>query len=357
VSEFLLTQSLAWQRSSAFCHRVGRLLAVFLLSETLLNAAGGSYTLLGWNDLGMHCMDGDYSVYAILPPYNTIHAQLIDPAGKLVRNPTGITVTYRAIADSTGSINLSSTDKTNFWTFASSLFGSPLAPDQGLTGNRMPGANNDPQPMQFEAAQNWFTSVGIPITPYDSNGDMNPYPMMRLIASDSTGKVLASTDIVLPVSDEMDCSTCHASGSNNLARPRGGWANQAIVQRDFKLNILRKHDEMQATSPAFQNGLAANQYNAQGLYATVVSDGKPILCAACHASNALGTTGQPDTPQLTSSIHSSHARQMDFAAGVTLDDSTNRSACYRCHPGAQTRCLRGVMGNAVTASGSLAIQC
>ena len=38
----------------------------------VLLAAG--WTLEGWNDLGMHCMDADYSVFSILPPYNNIHA-------------------------------------------------------------------------------------------------------------------------------------------------------------------------------------------------------------------------------------------------------------------------------------------
>jgi len=28
------------------------------------------WTVLGWNDLGMHCMDSDYSLFAILPPFN-----------------------------------------------------------------------------------------------------------------------------------------------------------------------------------------------------------------------------------------------------------------------------------------------
>ena len=32
----------------------------------------------------MHCMDADFSVFSILPPYNTIQAQVIDPAGHLV---------------------------------------------------------------------------------------------------------------------------------------------------------------------------------------------------------------------------------------------------------------------------------
>jgi hypothetical protein len=53
---------------------------------------------LGWNNLGMHCMDSDYSVFSILPPYNTIEAQLI-VGGKLIKAGAGYTVTYEAIAD------------------------------------------------------------------------------------------------------------------------------------------------------------------------------------------------------------------------------------------------------------------
>ncbi len=41
----------------------------------------GNYTLVAWNDLGMHCMDKDYSVFSILPPYNVLHAQDQPPDG------------------------------------------------------------------------------------------------------------------------------------------------------------------------------------------------------------------------------------------------------------------------------------
>ncbi len=58
-----------------------------------LHAVGGGYTLLAWNNLGMHCMDSDYSIFSILPPYNVVNAQLIDPNGNLVRSPAGVTVT------------------------------------------------------------------------------------------------------------------------------------------------------------------------------------------------------------------------------------------------------------------------
>jgi hypothetical protein len=83
----------------------------------------GSYTLLAWNDLGMHCVDGkDYSVFSILPPYNNLHAQLVSKAsGAMVTN--GVSLTYEAMADATGSINTFSVGKTNFWTWVKSLFG------------------------------------------------------------------------------------------------------------------------------------------------------------------------------------------------------------------------------------------
>ena len=72
--------------------------------------------ILGWNNLGMHCMDSDYSVFSILPPYNTIESQLI-VGGKLVTNSTPLnlpvtvtpaTATLRIISQPTnGSLGVS----------------------------------------------------------------------------------------------------------------------------------------------------------------------------------------------------------------------------------------------------------
>ena len=48
---------------------------------------------------------------------------------------------------------------------------------------------------------------------------------------------------------------------------------------------------------------------------------------------------------------------MDPVLNITLDNSANRAACYRCHPGSTTKCLRGAMGSAIAADGSMAMQC
>ncbi len=330
------------------------LIAAFF--ETPRARAAANYTLLGWNDLGMHCMDADYSVFAILPPFNTIHAQLIDATGKLVKSGAGVTVTYEAIADPGGSINTTSDGKTNYWTFAKSLFGFTGGVNSGLKGSNLMGAGNPPQPMNFDSSYNWFTAEGIPLTNYDDNLNKNYYPMMKLVARDSSGAVLASTRIVLPVSDEMDCRACHKSGLDTPAIPAAGWVYDPNPDRDYKLNILRKHDERNHRNPAYADALQKAGHSADGLYASATG-GNPVLCAACHSSNALSAPGISGIPSLTSSMHAWHANQIDPASGLTLDDESNRSACYRCHPGSTTRCLRGAMGNAVASDGTMAMQC
>jgi len=196
----------------------------------------------------------------------------------------------------------------------------------------------------------------IPITPYDDAGRTNFYPMMRLVARDRTGAVLATTDIVLPVSDEMDCSACHSSTSGPAAHPSAGWATDPDPQRALRLSILRLLDERQAEDPVFTNALAAVGYDPAGLEKTVVG-GTSILCASCHLSEALPGSGQSGISALTSAIHGRHATVTDPLNGLTLDQSANRSACYRCHPGSLTRCLRGAMGSAVAVDGTLEMQC
>jgi hypothetical protein len=333
-----------------------------------LGLQAASSQLLGWNNLGMHCMDSDYSVFSILPPYNTIEAQLI-VNGRLVTNDAGNTVSYQALADPSGSLNTTARGKGNFYDFVLPLYGAAVSPEAGLTPWHMPGTNNTPQAMLFEPTNrpapgvatlvHWFRAEGIPITPYDDAGGKNPYPMMRLIARTSTGTPLATNDIVLPVSDEMDCRACHASGANVLTQPAAGWVWSGNPERDFRLNILRLHDQYQfALYPGlYQAALAARGFNPQGLYRGVVADAKPVLCAICHASEALGTGSFSNIPPLTASMHGFHAQVPDPVLNVTLDDSSHRAACYRCHPGSTTKCLRGAMGGAVGADGAMEMQC
>jgi hypothetical protein len=315
------------------------------------------WTVLGWNDLGMHCMDSDYSVFSILPPFNNVRAQVIDPAGHLVNNGGGIHLSYEAVADPDGSINSTSIGKTGFWSYTQPLFGLSLAPDHGLAGCNMPGAANLAQPMSFDGDRQWFGAEGVPITPYDDAGRKNPYPLMRLVVRDALGTQLAATSVVLPVSDEMDCSKCHASNTVAAAQPAAGWVNDPNPARDFRLNILRLHDDRESGNTVYISALNQLGLNPAGLYPSVQSSGLPVLCAACHGSNALPGTGLAGISALTSAMHLLHATTRDPDNGLTLDSSANRSACYSCHPGSATKCLRGAMGAAIASDGSMAMQC
>ncbi len=292
----------------------------------------------------MHCMDGkDYSIFAVLPPYNTVRAQLIKNGSTAQLVTSGVTLSYEAVADTAGSINTSSSDKTNFWTYSSALFLTPLNLDEGLAGKVV--QSKIPQPLDYNSAESVWEAVGIPTVPYDDQGVTNPYPMAKIVAKDSAGKVLAEATVVLAVSDEMSCMNCHASGSNPAAQPAGGWVNNPDLAKDVKLNILKLHDERNDVSP-YLPALATKGYTYQASLMQTATSGTPILCATCHASNALSAPGVAGVPALTQSMHSYHGPVVNPGSGTTLDNATSPfGSCYLCHPGVNTRCQRGAMSS------------
>src|SRR5512141_2719145 len=118
--------------------RLAAVVIAALLPGLSIPGYGASATILGWNNLGMHCMDSDYSVFSILPPYNTIEGQLI-VNGRLITNGAGYRVTYQAVADGSGSFNSTAMGKGNFYDYAALLYGANLAPERGLLSWSMPG--------------------------------------------------------------------------------------------------------------------------------------------------------------------------------------------------------------------------
>jgi hypothetical protein len=80
----------------------------------------------------------------------------------------------------------------------------------------------------------------------------------------------------------------------------------------------------------------------------------PVLCASCHYSPALDLAGAgPSTEQLrhgtmSAVMHAFHADKMagfvdaPVPSGGTVPAAATQ-ACYQCHPGATTQCLRGAM--------------
>ena len=131
----------------------------------------GQYVVIGWNDLGMHCINPDYATIALLPPFNNLWVQVIKRGDPPEIVTSGFTLDY-AIAN-----NTKVTGKTDFWKNGAALYakllGIPTPPaGVGLTGNRLSGTLT-PMGDHFEA-------TGIPVLPYDDKMNWNPYQIANI---------------------------------------------------------------------------------------------------------------------------------------------------------------------------------
>jgi len=272
------------------------------------------YVVFAWNDLGMHCLNPTYDTAVILPPYNTVWAQVVKRGNPPQVVTSGLTVEYRILN------NTKSSTKGNFgqfWANVMALFGATLAPDTGLNLED-PTVNNGLSGTML-AKGDHFQVNGIPLTPIDDNGVWNPYQVAEVTVKDTGGAVVAQTRATVPTSDEIHCDKCHQPSSANN--------NNAF------LDILQKHDKLH-TPP---DGLLVPS--------------KPVLCARCHGAPELGTTGPGDAGiYLSAAIHKAHATR-------TAPDGSP-IGCYDCHPGATTQCNRSLAhtaasGNCTTCHGTM----
>ncbi|ACG74234.1 conserved hypothetical protein [Anaeromyxobacter sp. K] len=302
--------------------------------------SGGAYRVFANNDLGMHCVDRSFAVFSILPPYNVVNAQVValQASGKpVLLDASQVDLRYAAIADATGSINSTSKGKTDFWTYAATLYGAALPEGAGLMGLWMPADAPDASgtTLSWDAGLGLFHAPGIPILPIDDAGRTNPYPLLRFSAYDKAGTALAATDVVLPVSDETSCQNCHATGKVAAAEPGIAWSADPDLEAQARQNVLALHDA--------EHGTALRQQ-------------APVLCASCHYSPALDLAGTGPSPQqalhptMSSVMHGFHADKVaglwdaPVPVGGTIPPAAQQ-ACYQCHPGAQTQCLRGAMSS------------
>jgi hypothetical protein len=258
----------------------------------------GEYTVFAWNDLGMHCLNPSYDKLVILPPYNNVLVQVVKRGNPPVIVTSGITVSYK-LTNNTTSYNKRTYG--GFWDNSLKLFGVAPAHDIGLKGNGLSG--------NMIVSGDHFTAEGIPVVPVNDNGAWNPFQVAEISVKSSDGTILAQTQATVPTSDEINCAKCH--GSTTV---------------DPFDDILAKHDDKHSTN------LSA-------------AASKPVLCASCHPSPALGITTGPQK-FLSQVLHGSHASK----EGIT---------CYDCHPGATTKCNRSLAhtadnGNCTACHGDMA---
>ncbi|MBJ6724597.1 cytochrome c3 family protein [Geomesophilobacter sediminis] len=263
---------------------------------------GASYVVFAWNDLGMHCANSSYDTAVILPPYNNVWAQVLQRGNPPKVVTAGLTVEYRVVNNT-----LSSNKGTywQFWQYCAKLFGVNLATDTGL--NLVDPTIHNGLAGKMVAKGDHFQVNGVPITPIDDSGVWNPFQVIKVTVKDKSGNIVAQTRTTIPISDEINCAKCHNGNKNPM------------------LDVLLKHDKNVGTN-------LVNQM--------------PVLCASCHGSPALGTSGRGTSGKyLSEAIHGYHA--------------SKGASCYDCHPGAKTQCSRSLAhtapdGNCTTCHGSMA---
>jgi mono/diheme cytochrome c family protein len=229
------------------------------------------YLLLAWSPSGMRHVAEVKGVLSLLPPGGALRAQIIKRGEMPEIINQGVEVTWRLEQKQ------------------------PAAPPGVLSGEML-------------AEGDHFVADDVLLGPGNAE-DFDPYPVFHLEARDTADTLLAATKVVVPVSTELGCSSCHGSSPELGGRPGLG--------RETAYNILAVHDRLSRTSLLRQ-----------------ARQGSMVQCRDCHAD----TMGKAAGGQLnlSAAIHGFHVNY--------LKEQGARS-CGFCHPSSpigSTRMLRDI---------------
>ena len=256
------------------------------------SVVSSNYRVVAWNDLGMHCACPSFAGFLLLPPFNTVRAQVFDVSG---RDPVFLSETTRAsLGLSVGYSMVENTDATlpldtyfSQWiTYSPKLFPGfqPIVGGkvQGLAGFGLSGN------MVYDSNLLDWKAVGIPAYPVvtgDSNKDImtdplggpnrDPYLTANVFVKDSSGQTLAQTTTVVPVAFGGCCS-CHlklAAANGYPSTPAGSFAYLGVLHSQNTSGI----------------NIAMIDPDGDGV-------GGPVRCSWCHWDPAMGESAAPGWP-------------------------------------------------------------
>ncbi|HML56098.1 MAG TPA: cytochrome ubiquinol oxidase subunit I [Solidesulfovibrio magneticus] len=251
-----------------------------------------SHLVLAVGELGVVAMAGCDGSFSLAVPGSGLRAVVVKRDVLPEAAAEGLSVRYAA---PDGAKDPAA--RLDFWKYAKTLVGKELAPNVSVTGLSPDGT--------MAASGKLFTAAGIPVSPYEASGKVNPYPVFTVTVADASGATVAETKVPLAVSTEMGCKTCHGgdwreSGETGVAKPTAA-------------AILAVHDKRNGTTLAAQ-----------------AASGSPVACFGCHPDvgpNAAGLAGRQELLSLSAAVHGFHASYM---AGL------GEEACNRCHPTSPT---------------------
>lgn len=319
---------------------------------------GGTYKVVAWNDLGMHCACPTFGGFLLLPPFNTIRAQVLsygtnDPVLVTSANITslGLTIGYNMI-DNTDALLINDPYFSQWITYSPKLFPgfAPVVGGKvmGLAGKGLSGT------MDFNADNLDWVAPGIPAYPIvqaDASKNImtdplggpnrNPYPMTNVYVKDSSGAVVASTNTVTPVAFGGCCS-CHLTLAAQNGYPATAAGSFAYLGK--------------------MHGMNSSKIDFNYLDPTGDGTSGPIRCSWCHWDPAMGENAAPGLANVfpnyvimpgasfTSAdvkvsqysfsdvLHRFHSQSSKVLTQFDANIATN---CYDCHPGNNVNCYRG----------------
>ncbi len=286
----------------------------------------------------MHCVDKSFAVFSILPPYNVVDAQVVRLSGPPAAPCSSTRPRWTSATPPPPTRPGRSTPPA--WARATSGSSRGALRRGALAGRRAPGhvdAGRRTDHRRGHAGlgrrRGALPAPGIPIFPLDDAGQVNRYPLMRFSALDKAGKVLGSHRHRAPGlgGDLLPDLSRHRAG-----RPPPAGAGPGRPIRTWRRS--RAGTCSSCTTPGPGPSLTA-----------------PVLCASCHYSPALDLAGDRPLGRAAAArdhvgvMHAFHADKMaglvdaPVASGGAVPSAAATQACYQCHPGATTQCLRGAM--------------
>lgn len=295
--------------------------------------------VMATNDLGMHCACPGAEYFLLLPPFNTLRAQVFergsDPA--VLSSASDIRVEYNILQNSDST--LKEDPYYASWIAMAPKYGFPypaVDPEDGRVQSPITRAKLSGE--MHPQREGWWEIVGVPAYPDASslsssaekimvdplNGpDRNPYLTTEVKVYDQfTNEMLAQTTTVAPVAFGGCCS-CHLKLTENSG---------------YDPTPLNSFNLM-GTLHARDSGINFAALDPDG-------DGEPgpIRCSRCHLDPAMGESTPPGYHGLSTSrytfsdvLHRWHVQNTE----VLSYDPNLANNCYACHPGNNVNCYRG----------------
>ncbi len=345
--------------------------SVFFGGAALVNSAqppsgGGTYKVIAWNDLGMHCACPGAQYFLVLPPFNTIRAQVLQYGGNdPVVVSSGVNVSYAMTTTNETDSYLINTDTyyKNIIAYSPKMFPGYQPVVNGkivsISGAGLAGKmtyNSTPKAWEVVGIPAFpvptGTSADIMTDPISSTGaKRDPYLTAKVTVTDTAGKVLASTDTVVPVAFG-GCCTCHIK----LASQHGKKAN---TQGSFQYMGNLHATVASAGNTPSKIDFTMIDPDGDGV-------GGPIRCSWCHWDPAMGEAAAPGLDKVWpnynilagASFTKADVRVSQYSFSDVLHrfhvkdnvvltqwDANIAKNCYDCHPGNGVNCYRDVMSS------------